>query len=103
MPDLRPDGSVGPIHPGEVLAEDFLKSLNITAYHLAQAIAVPASRIHRIVRGVSPITIDTALRLARFFGTTPELWLGLQTHHDLDLARETLARQIEAEVMPLSA
>ncbi len=90
---------LSPIHPGEVLAEDFLGSMEISQYRLAKDIAVPPRRINEIVHGKRGITADTALRLARYFGTSAEFWLNLQNHYDLELLRdrkgEELARQVK--------
>lgn len=76
-----------PIHPGEVLLEEFLKPLSLTQNGLANAIGVPPRRVNEVVLGRRGITADTALRLARYFGNSPEFWLGLQMDYDLDLAR----------------
>lgn len=85
-----------PIHPGEVLREEFLRPLGITAHALAMAIQVPAPRIHDVVRERRAVTVDTALRLSKYLGTSAEFWLGLQTDYDMINARatmgETLAR-----------
>lgn len=78
-----------PIHPGEILLEEFLKPLHISINRLAREIGVPPGRISTIVNGKRAITADTALRLAAFFGTTPELWLNLQADYDLRIARRT--------------
>ena len=89
-----------PVHPGEVLREEFLGPLGLTAHALAQALRVPAPRINDIVRerrGVSP---DTALRLARHFGTTPEFWLNLQASYDLKIAVRVGGAKINREVEP---
>lgn len=82
---------VDPIHPGEVLTEDFIKGFEITQNKLAVAIGVPPRRINEIVHGKRRITADTALRLARYFGTSPEFWLNLQSHYDLRIERRNLA------------
>jgi addiction module HigA family antidote len=87
-----------PLHPGEVLNEDFMAPRNLTANHLALQIRVPANRLSDIVRGRRSISADTALRLARYFGTTPGFWLNLQTRYDLDTAEDALGSQIEREV-----
>jgi addiction module HigA family antidote len=88
-----------PIHPGEVLSEDFLKPLGITQYRLAKGTRVPPRRINEIVHGIRAITADTALRLARFFGTSEQFWLNLQARYDLEMERdrlgETLVREVE--------
>ncbi|WP_243373823.1 HigA family addiction module antitoxin [Geotalea sp. SG265] len=90
-----------PVHPGEILLEDFLKPLNITRYRLAKSIGVPQRRIDEICAGKRAITADTALRLARFFGTDAQSWMNLQAEYDLECAEITLAERIEQEVKPL--
>ncbi len=79
-----------PVHPGEILLEDFLKPLGITQYRLAKSIGVPQRRIGEIVAGKRAVTADTALRLARFFGTDAQSWVNLQAHYDLEIAKERL-------------
>jgi len=91
------------IHPGEVLGEDFLKPLGLTQYALAQAIGVAQIRISEIVRGKRGITPDTALRLARYFGTSAEFWINMQAAHDLMAARARLGTAIEKSVVPRAA
>ncbi len=92
---------IPPIHPGEILLEEFLKPLGISQNALARALRVPPDRVNAIVQGKRSITADTALRLARAFGTTPQFWLNLQAHYDLEIAQERLEDQIEREVLPL--
>ncbi len=92
-----------PVHPGEVLEEEFLKPFNLSQNKLAISIGVPPRRINEIVLGKRRITADTALRLARFFGTSPELWLGLQSQYDLDLAAEALGDRLKKEVSEYKA
>jgi addiction module HigA family antidote len=92
-----------PIHPGEILRDDFLRPMKISVYTLAQALKVPRSRVNDIVLGRRGITADTAFRLARYFGTTPEFWINLQARHDVDLAERRLRRRIEREVTPRAA
>ncbi len=87
-----------PVHPGEVLLEEFLKPLKLSQNRLALEIGVSPRRIHEIVSGERAITADTALRLARYFGNSPRFWLGLQMDHDLDVAEDTLASRIQREV-----
>jgi len=87
-----------PIHPGEILLEEFLNPMGISQNELALAIRVPARRINEIVLHKRRITIDTALRLARYFGNSAQFWLGLQMDYDLDIANQTLACQIAKEV-----
>ncbi len=89
-----------PIHPGEILMEEFLKPMGISQYRLAKDISVPARRINEIVQGKRSITADTALRLARFFGTSPELWVSLQAYYDLEITRDQLNGRLESEVRP---
>src|SRR3990170_5981918 len=87
-----------PVHPGEVLLEEFLKPMSISQNRLAINIGVPARRINEIVLRKRRITADTALRLAKFFGTSAEFWLGLQAQHDLDVTAEELGDRLEQEV-----
>jgi addiction module HigA family antidote len=87
-----------PIHPGEILAEEFMKPLGLSINALARDLHVPPNRIHGIVHGTRSITADTALRLATYFGTSAELWLNLQSEYDLRQARRTLAPEIERTV-----
>jgi len=91
-----------PVHPGEVLREDFLRPSGLTANALAKALRVPAPRINDIVRGRRGITADTAMRLARYFGGDAQSWLNLQTLYDLRLAERAKAKRIEREVTPLA-
>lgn len=90
-----------PIHPGEVLQADFLEAFELSQYRLAQDISVPPRRINEIVLGKRGITADTALRLARYFGTSDRFWLNLQARFDLETQRELLGARLEAEVHPL--
>ena len=90
-----------PIHPGEVLLEDFMKPLGLSQYRVAKDIGVPALRISQIVRGQRSITADTALRLARYFGTSPTVWLRLQARYDLEVAEAKTAKRINREVKAL--
>jgi addiction module HigA family antidote len=90
-------------HPGEVLAEEFLKPLNMSVNALALALRVPATRIGAIVKGDRSVTADTALRLSRFFGNSAEFWMGLQATYDLTKARMESGRLIERDVQPASA
>ena len=86
------------VHPGEVLLEEFLKPTGLSQNRLAMNIGVPARRINEIVLGKRAVTADTALRLARFFGMSPEFWLGLQAQYDLDVAAEELGERLEQQV-----
>jgi addiction module HigA family antidote len=92
-----------PIHPGEILLEEFLKPMDLSQNRLALDIGVPARRINEIVLGKRRITADTALRLARYFGNSPQSWLGLQMDYDLDVAEDALSDRIEREVRPQAA
>jgi addiction module HigA family antidote len=94
---------VADITPGEILAEEFLKPMSISQYRLAKDIGVPPRRINEIVRGQRAITADTALRLGRYFQMSPQFWLNLQTHYDLEQEQERLGRRLEKEVKVLAA
>jgi addiction module HigA family antidote len=87
-----------PIHPGEILKEEFLTPMGISQYRLAKDIGVPAMRINKIVRGERGISADTALRLARYFGMSVEFWTGIQTHYEIEQAKMTLDDRLEKEV-----
>ncbi len=91
-----------PIHPGEILFEEFLKPMGISQYRLAKDIGVPAMRINKIVHGERGISADTALRLARYFGMSVEFWTGIQTHYDTEMAKMSLADRLEKEVRVLA-
>lgn len=90
-----------PIHPGEVLLEEFLKPMSLSQNQLALAIRVPARRINEIVRGKRRITADTALRLARYFDMSPRFWLGLQMDYDLDVTEDQIGDRLNEEVAVL--
>ena len=92
-----------PVHPGEVLLEEFLKPMGLSQNRLALDIRVPARRINEIVHGKRRITPDTALRLAKYFDMSPQFWLGLQMDYDLDVAEDELAARIDDEVRVYSA
>ena len=89
-----------PIHPGEILLEEFMEPLEITRYKLAKDLGVPAPRIYQIVDGNRAISADTALRLAHYFDTSPEFWLNLQSHYDLEIEEDRTGERIEREVRP---
>jgi len=91
---------LSPIHPGETLREDFLKPLGLTANRLSMELLVPATRINDIVRGHRVITADTALRLARYFGTTPQFWMNLQANYDLEKAEDERGSEISDRIRP---
>jgi addiction module HigA family antidote len=94
---------LAPVHPGEVLMEDFLKPMGLSEKRLALAIGVHPRRINEIVLGRRGITADTALRLAKFFGTSPDVWLGVQMDYELDVATDKVGDQIEREVQTLAS
>ena len=87
-----------PIHPGEILLEEFLEPLGLSQYRLAKDISVPARRINEIVHGKRSVTADTALRLARYFGLSDQFWMNLQTHYDLEVERTRLKGRLAREV-----
>ena len=91
-----------PIHPGEILMEEFLKPMGISQYRLAKDISVPPRRINEIVQGKRSITADTALRLGRFFKVAPQFWLNLQSRFDLEVAEDLLADRLDKEVSVLT-
>lgn len=92
-----------PVHPGEILWHDFMEPMGVTKYRLAKDTGMPADRVGRLVRGTRAFTADTALRLARYFGTTPDFWMNLQARFDLETARDELGREIERRVTPRPA
>jgi addiction module HigA family antidote len=92
-----------PVHPGEILREDLLKPLGISINRLARDLRVPVTRISEIVNGRRGVTADTALRLARYFTTSPEFWMNLQAAYDLDAAHRALAGRIERDIHPREA
>jgi len=89
---------ISPIHPGEILTEEFMKPLGLSQNRLANDIGVPPRRINEIVQGKRRVTADTALRLARYFNMSPQFWLGLQMDYDLDVEEDRLSLRIEQEV-----
>jgi len=93
---------LAPIHPGEVL-QDLLQEAGLTVNALALALRVPANRIGGIIKGQRGITADTALRLARYFGTSAQMWMNLQAKYDLEAAEDAIGRKVEREVLPRSA
>ena len=98
--DVAAGRRLASVHPGEVLREEFLTPLALSVYRLARAIGVSRPRLNDIVLGRRRVTVDTALRLGRYFGTTPEFWIDLQTRYDLDVAERTVRREIEREIEP---
>jgi antitoxin HigA-1 len=91
---------LAPVHPGEVLREDFLNPMKLSPYAVARACGVPRTRIERVTRGKAPITADAALRLARYFGTTPAFWMNIQAQFDLECAADELAAALK-KIAPL--
>lgn len=92
------DKRLPPIHPGEILFEEFLKPMGISQYRLAKATSVPARRINEIVHGKRSITADTALRLSKFFGMSDRFWMNLQTRYDLEIEKDRLGSRLDNEV-----
>jgi antitoxin HigA-1 len=97
---IRKKRQVPLAHPGEILHEEFVKPLGMTVNALALALRVPSNRIYAIIEGTRGISADTALRLARYFGTSPEFWLNLQLRYDLETAQQKVAAEIETGVQP---
>jgi addiction module HigA family antidote len=96
------DTIMPPVHPGEILLTEFLEPLGVSQYQLAKAVDVPARRINEIVHGQRRITADTALRLARYFGTSERFWMNLQARYDLEVEKDRLGTALD-EIQPLSA
>jgi addiction module HigA family antidote len=96
------DKTLSPIHPGEILLEDFMKPLGLSQYRLAHDIGVTPIRISQIVNGERSVTVDTAMRLARYFSTSAAVWLRLQVRYDLEVAESELSRKINKEVKVLA-
>ena len=102
MRSLTTTDKLPPVHPGEILMEDFLKEMGITQHKLAVSIGVPPRRINENVHGKRAVTADTALRLAKFFEMSPQFWLGLQAQYDLDVAEDKILSEIE-RIQPVQA
>src|SRR5437588_3251493 len=96
-----PRSKLPPVHPGEILQEEFLAPLAISQYRLAKETSVPPGRINEIVKGIRSISVDTALRLSRYFGTSERFWLNLQTHYDLEVQKDRLGGRLQREVRPV--
>ena len=94
---------LAPIHPGEILMEEFLVPMGVSQYRLAKDTSVPPRRINEIVHGKRGISADTALRLARFFGTSERFWVNLQTRYELEVEKDRLGMRLDEEVRPLAA
>ncbi len=90
-----------PVHPGEILREEFMIPLNLNAHKLAMALRVPAPGVYEIVKEERAVSTEMALRLARYFGTTPEFWVNLQAHFDLEITRDKEQRRVNQEVRPI--
>ena len=103
LSDVTTGAELPLVHPGHILRHDFLEPLGLSAYALANALNIPRSRANDLARCRRAVSADTALRLARFFGTTPEFWINLQARHDLDVAKRTTFARIEMEVAPHAA
>ena len=98
---MADDTVMPPVHPGEILLEEFLQPLGVSQYQLAKAVVVPARRINEIVHGQRRISADTALRLARYFGTSERFWMNLQIRYDLEIERDRLGATLD-QIHPLS-
>lgn len=94
-----PTTKLPPIHPGEILVAEFLKPMDVSQYRLAKSLSVPPRRINEIVHGDRAITADTALRLARYFGTSDRFWLNLQMRYDLEVEKDRLGKRLDREVV----
>ena len=103
LSDVTTGAMLPAVHPGQILRDDFLDPLGLSAYALANALNIPRSRANDLARCRRAVSVDTALRLARFFGTPPEFWINLQVRYDLDVAKRTTFARIEAEVAPHAA
>jgi antitoxin HigA-1 len=101
--DIASGRRLPPVHPGEILRDEFLMPMEISVYELARAIKVPRTRVNDIVLGRRSVTVDTAIRLGRYFRTSSEFWINLQTRYDLDVADRTVRRRIEREISPRAA
>ena len=102
MTIAAPKNGLRPIHPGEVLREDYLKPLGLSANALSQALKVPASRVNDIVLERRGVTVDTAMRLVRYFGGDVQSWMNLQTAYEVKVAQKALTRKIDKEVLPMA-
>jgi addiction module HigA family antidote len=94
--------TLAPIHPGEILLEEFLEPMGLSQYRLAKSLQVPPRRINEIIQGKRRISADTALRLARFFGTSERFWMNLQVHYDLEVEKDRLGDRLTKEIQPLA-
>lgn len=103
LSEVLDGGVLPPIHPGEVLRDDFLEPLGLSVYQLANALKTSRSRLNDVALGRRAVSADTALRLARYFGMTPQFWVNLQARYDLDVASRAVGAQIERDVAPRAA
>ena len=103
LSDVTDGTPLAPVHPGSVLKHDYLEPLGMSVYALAHSLAVSRSGVNEIVQGHRAVTAETALRLGRFFGTSADFWLGLQTAYDIEVARIKVGEKVEAEVQPHAA
>ena len=101
--DVTSGEKLPPIHPGEILRDDFLRPMGLSVYGLARALKISRPRVNDIVPGRRAVSVDSALRLGRYFGTTPEFWINLQTRYDLDVAERTIKPRIESDIEPHAA
>ena len=101
--DVTSGQRLPPVHPGEILRDDFLRPMGLSVYGLARALRISRPRVNDVVLGRRAVSVDTALRLGRYFGTTPEFWIHLQTRYDLDVAERTIRPRIEREIEPRAA
>ena len=92
---MKTKKTIAPVHPGEILMEEFLKPMGFSQYRLAMTMDVPPRRINEIIHGLRSISADTAIRLGRVFGMSPEFWMNLQAHYDLEIAEDKLGNKIE--------
>ena len=103
LSDVVSERRLPPVHPGQILRDDYLTPMGLSVYRLAIELRIPRPRLNDVVLGRRAVTVDTALRLGRYFGTTPEFWINLQTRYDLDVADRTVRRRIEQEIKPYAA
>ena len=103
LSDVASGRRLPPVHPGQILRDDYLIPMGLSVYRLAQELRIPRPRLNDVVLGRRGVTVDTTLRLGYYFGTTPEFWINLQTRYDLDVADRTVRRQIEQEIKPYAA
>lgn len=103
LSDVAAEGMIGPVHPGELLKEDVLEPLGLDTRQFAEDINIPFSYAEGIIQGRQAITVETALRLERYLGTTAEFWLGFQAQYDLETAEQAKQKQIKVEIVPMAA